>query len=314
MASRRAARGRHGSTKRVRHRPRRPVRIAAAQLGVTRIASQYREDLPLVRSFDIAVGCCPRCRRRVQCQQALPSSWTAAGAGARGGELDGESHTAAVRGSATFETRRAAQAARKPAVHLVGAETDDRIAKFRRGSCLQAAVGGAQPPTRRRMAGRWPSAFVFETWTVTMTSPPSANSTSDTQKTATWLRRSAPVEEQRHDRGVDRTRRPAVSPRSTPLPVRRGRRQVAPHGGALLGGEAAGLAAADGAAAPAPRRKPSRAWRMIGPPGDSSPASRAARRTAVTASATIALARPVRWRCPQIRGEARILEPVLPHE
>ena len=74
-----------------------------------------------------------------------PASWTARvaarGGGPAGGELDGESHANAVRGSTALETGRGA-GGRKPAVHLVDTETDDRIAGFRRGRRLQAADGG----------------------------------------------------------------------------------------------------------------------------------------------------------------------------
>ena len=45
---------------------------------------------------------------------------------------------------------------RKPAVHLVDTETDDRITGFRRGRRLQAADGGrAAADNRRRMSGRF---------------------------------------------------------------------------------------------------------------------------------------------------------------
>ena len=63
------------------------------------------------------------------------------GGGPAGGELDGESHAAAVRGSAALEAGRGA-GGRKPAVHLVDAETDDGIAGFRRGCRLQATDRG----------------------------------------------------------------------------------------------------------------------------------------------------------------------------
>ena len=49
-----------------------------------------------------------------------PASWTAWVGGPAGGELDGESHAAAVRGSAALEVGRGA-GGRKPAVHLVDA-------------------------------------------------------------------------------------------------------------------------------------------------------------------------------------------------
>ncbi len=63
------------------------------------------------------------------------------GGGAAGSELDGESHAAAVRGSAAIEAGRGA-GGRKPAVHLVDAETDDGISGFRCGRRLQATNHG----------------------------------------------------------------------------------------------------------------------------------------------------------------------------
>ena len=77
--------GRHGC----RSRPARvdetraaPVPAACPDCGgaveVTRVASQYQEDLPevrpLVRQFDIQVGHCSQCRRRVQGRHALQTS------------------------------------------------------------------------------------------------------------------------------------------------------------------------------------------------------------------------------------------------
>ena len=59
------------------------------------------------------------------------------GGSAADGELDGESHAAAVRGSTALEAGREA-GGRKPAVHLVDTETDG-IAGFRRGRRLQEA-------------------------------------------------------------------------------------------------------------------------------------------------------------------------------
>ena len=45
---------------------------------MTRVASQYQEELPevrpLVRRFDIEVGHCSQCRRRVQGRHALQTS------------------------------------------------------------------------------------------------------------------------------------------------------------------------------------------------------------------------------------------------
>ena len=61
------------------------------------------------------------------------------GGGPAGGELGGESHAAAVRGSAALEAGRGA-GGRKPSVHLVDTETDDGIARFRR--CPPPAGGG----------------------------------------------------------------------------------------------------------------------------------------------------------------------------
>ena len=47
-----------------------------------------------------------------------------------GGELDGETDAAAVRGTAPLEAGRGAGGG-EPAVDLVDAETDDRIPRFR---------------------------------------------------------------------------------------------------------------------------------------------------------------------------------------
>ena len=69
------------------------------------------------------------------------ASLDGAGRGPAGGELDGESHAAAVRSSAALEAGCGA-GGRKPAVHLVDAETDDGIARFRRGRRLQATDRG----------------------------------------------------------------------------------------------------------------------------------------------------------------------------
>ena len=73
------------------------------------------------------------------------------GGGPAGGELGGESHAAAVRGSAALEAGRGA-GGRKPSVHLVDTETDDGIARFRRGP--PPAGGGPRPRSRRLGAGR----------------------------------------------------------------------------------------------------------------------------------------------------------------
>ena len=57
-----------------------PVPAACPDCGgtveVTRVASQYQEELPavrpVVRRFDIEVGHCSQCRRRVQGRHVLP--------------------------------------------------------------------------------------------------------------------------------------------------------------------------------------------------------------------------------------------------
>ena len=63
------------------------------------------------------------------------------GGGPAGGELDGEPDAAAVRVPAAIETGRGA-GGRKPPVHLVDAETDDRRTGFWCGRRMQVADGG----------------------------------------------------------------------------------------------------------------------------------------------------------------------------
>ena len=66
------------------------------------------------------------------------------------------------------------------------------------------------------------------------------------------------------------------------------------YGGALVGGEASGLAGAGrgGASAASVRRNPSSARRVSGPIGTAVPASRAERLTVATTIAAVAGARP----------------------
>ena len=71
-----------GSDRRESTRPtvrgHRRARTAAARSHGDRVATQYQEDLPavrpLVRRFDIEVGHCSRCGRRVQGRHALQTS------------------------------------------------------------------------------------------------------------------------------------------------------------------------------------------------------------------------------------------------
>ena len=83
--------GKHGCRRpptRVDERHRAPVPTTCPDCGgavaLDRTATQYQEDLPevrpLVRCFDIEVGHCPRCRRRVQGRHALQTSDALGGA------------------------------------------------------------------------------------------------------------------------------------------------------------------------------------------------------------------------------------------
>ena len=84
-AGRRAARARNGLTRPWKRRCRRRVRTAAGSVEVTHVASQYQEEIPevrpIVRRFDIEVGRCSQCRRRVQGRHALQTSGALAARG-----------------------------------------------------------------------------------------------------------------------------------------------------------------------------------------------------------------------------------------
>ena len=73
----------------------------------------------------------------------LPEIWMACVEAPRGGELDGETDAATVRGPATLEAGWGA-AGGEPAVELVGAEADDRIPP------VPGVVAGRQAADRGR--------------------------------------------------------------------------------------------------------------------------------------------------------------------
>ena len=236
---------------------------------------------------------------------ALPAAGDLDGmrGGAAGGEFDGETDAAAVRGSPTLEAGGCAGGG-EPAVDLVDAEADDRIPRFRRDRGVQAADCGraaaacrlrtaaAQLPTRRRTSARPPVGSVFERRTVTTTSLPSRKSTSAQCRLATSLRRRAPWNSRATIAPSTRPRRSAVFGRSRPRPVRRGRRQVArtvAHSSAV---RPRARPRRLGASTASVRRNPSSACRVSVPIGAAVLASRAARLTVATTIAAVAGARP----------------------
>ena len=169
-------------------------------------------------------------------------------------------------------------------------------------------MAAAQPPTRRRTSRRSPPGFVFERRTVTTTSPPSAHSISAQRRAAYLATAQRPVEEQRDDRGVDEAttlgRLGAFESASGTAWSEAG----GEHGGALLGGEAAGLAApgdigargAPEALEGLPGQRPGR-WLLADIAGGT-PHGGDYHRGGRCGSAGLV-------EMPQVRGEARILEP-----
>ena len=78
MAATRIARARSTSTKPMPCRCRRPVRTVKGVVRPVRVAAQYQEELPVqrpvVRRFDVQIGQCLQCRRRVQGRHPLQTS------------------------------------------------------------------------------------------------------------------------------------------------------------------------------------------------------------------------------------------------
>ena len=87
MAGRRAARARHGSDQTLEAPVPRVCPDCGGSVAVTHVASQYQEEIPevrpVVRRFDIEVGHCSRCQRRVQGRHALQTSDALGAAGAQ---------------------------------------------------------------------------------------------------------------------------------------------------------------------------------------------------------------------------------------
>ena len=103
-------------------------------------------------------------------------------------------------------------------------------------------------------------------------------------------------------------RRSAVSVRSSPRPVRRRCMQVARMAAHSSAVRPPACPRRVGVSAAAARRKPSRAWWVNGPSGGCWPASRAARRPAVTAMAAVVGAPAGRAKMPDVGGEACVVE------
>ena len=138
----------------------------------------------------------------------------------------------------------AAQAAAKPAVHLVDTETDDGIARFRRGRRLQATDRGRaaadQAPDVGMISGLIRLRAADGDDDVATVGELDVGPAQNRHLAAAQR----PVKEQRHDRGVDEAaalgRLGALEAPTGPARPPAG----GEHGGALLGGEAAGLTAA----------------------------------------------------------------------
>ena len=116
-----AARARRTSTRRWWRRCRRGVRTAGGTVDVTGAAEQYQEDLPpvrpLVRRFDIEVGHCSQCRRRIQGRHPLQTSDALGAARAQLGPRCGRAgrRVAHARRPAVGQSRRPAADPLRPA-------------------------------------------------------------------------------------------------------------------------------------------------------------------------------------------------------